>query len=371
MWVEKLENGKYRAVDRYTDYLTGKQKKVSVTIDKNTAKSRKDAQRTLDARIAEKCKSAENHEYTLKELVGEYRKGQKGEIKESTYGRNYYICNTLMRILGENVIVGHMTSRYVKNKFKATGLDNGSLNEKLIRLKALIRWGYHNEFLSNNEIAFLDKIEPFPDVSHREKIQDKFLESEELKTLLHEMKIPAWRGITEFLALSGLRFGEMAALDLKDVDMESRLIHVTKTFDANHRIVTSPKTFTSTRDVYIQDEIIPVVKALRQVMLQQKLIYGYDMPKIFLCDPKGDYLHYDAYRKYLKENAMRSIGRKITPHVLRHTHTSLFAEQGVPLDVISRRLGHEDSKVTRDVYFHVTKRLKERDNEMVSGIKIL
>ena len=120
MWVEELENGKYRAVERYTDYLTGKQKKVSITIEKNTAKSRKDAQRTLDARIAEKCKSAENHEYTLKELVEEYRKGQKGEIKESTYGRNYYICNTLMRILGENVIVGHMTSRYVKNKFTIT-----------------------------------------------------------------------------------------------------------------------------------------------------------------------------------------------------------------------------------------------------------
>lgn len=371
MWIEELGNGKYRAVERYTDYLTGKQKKISITMDRNTAQSRKDAQRSLDARIAEKSQSQGNCDCTLKRLVEAYRKGQKGEVKESTYNRNYYICNTLMRILGENVIIGRMTARYVKDKFKATELDSGSLNEKLTRFKALVRWGYHNDLLSQGEITFLDKIEPFPDVSHREKIQDKFLESEELKVLMNEMKVPVWRGITEFLALSGLRFGELAALGRSDVDMDNRIIHVVSTFDANNRIVTSPKTFSSKRDVYMQDELLPVVRSLKQLMLQQKLVCGYDMPRMFLCDESGDYLHYDAYRKYLREKSLRSLGRKITPHVLRHTHTSLFAEQGVPLDVISRRLGHEDSKVTRDVYFHVTKKLRERDNEAVSNIRIL
>lgn len=37
MWIEETKNGKYKAVERYTDYLTGKQKKVSVTMEKNTA----------------------------------------------------------------------------------------------------------------------------------------------------------------------------------------------------------------------------------------------------------------------------------------------------------------------------------------------
>ena len=36
MWVEELSNGKFRYAERYLDPLTGKQKKVSVTLDKNT-----------------------------------------------------------------------------------------------------------------------------------------------------------------------------------------------------------------------------------------------------------------------------------------------------------------------------------------------
>ena len=35
MYVEKLPNGKFKCVQRYKDYLTGKIKRVSVTIDKD------------------------------------------------------------------------------------------------------------------------------------------------------------------------------------------------------------------------------------------------------------------------------------------------------------------------------------------------
>jgi hypothetical protein len=41
MWVEESKNGKFKFCERYTDYLTGKVKRVTVTIDKNTPQSRK------------------------------------------------------------------------------------------------------------------------------------------------------------------------------------------------------------------------------------------------------------------------------------------------------------------------------------------
>ena len=56
---------------------------------------------------------------------------------------------------------------------------------------------------------------------------------------------------------------------------------------------------------------------------------------------------------------------------MRHTHVALMAEQRIPLDVISRRIGHANSKVTREIYFHVTKKMKERDNQLVQAVKIL
>ena len=74
------------------------------------------------------------------------------------------------------------------------------------------------------------------------------------------MTIPKWKLLTEFLALSGLRFGEAAALTKSDVDLKSRKIHVTKTYDSVADITTMPKTACSVRDVYIQYELLTVCR---------------------------------------------------------------------------------------------------------------
>ena len=46
-------------------------------------------------------------------------------------------------------------------------------------------------------------------------------------------------------------------------------------------------------------------------------------------------------------------------------------EQGVSIDTISRRLGHADSQITRQIYLHVTKKLREKENEQIKGLKII
>ena len=58
-------------------------------------------------------------------------------------------------------------------------------------------------------------------------------------------------------------------------------------------------------------------------------------------------------------NLFSIITFKITPHVFRHTHTSLLAEANVPLHEIMDRLGHQDDTTTRKVYLHVTKDKKK------------
>lgn len=45
---------------------------------------------------------------------------------------------------------------------------------------------------------------------------------------------------------------------------------------------------------------------------------------------------------------------KLTPHSLRHTHTSLLAEAGAALKQIMDRLGHSDDQITKNVYILVT-----------------
>ena len=73
----------------------------------------------------------------------------------------------------------------------------------------------------------------------------------------------------------------------------------------------------------------------------------------------------------MRENSQKVLGRKITPHTLHHTHASLLMEQGVDIDSISRRLGHADSRITREIYLHVTQKMKERDNERIKEVKLI
>ena len=54
MWVEQLPNGKYKYFERYKDPYTEKWKRVSVTLNSGSNRAKKEAQRLLDDKIAQK-----------------------------------------------------------------------------------------------------------------------------------------------------------------------------------------------------------------------------------------------------------------------------------------------------------------------------
>lgn len=371
MWIEELKNGKFKAVERYEDPLTGKPKKMSVVIEKNTASSRKQAQETLNEKITSLLASSYapilQDKLTLEQLATFYLKAQERTVKSSTYTRNKFAIKKILELLGEDTLCNRLTAGYIKERFNENAKPS-TINERIKRFKAMMRWGYENDYL--DDIRFIDKVKPVEDKAKADKLRSKYLEGEELQELLDGMKLEQWKMVTQFLALSGLRFGECAALTVNDLDMKNKTIHVTKTYDTINKVVTTPKTDNSIRDVFMQAELYAFCKSAITYHKKAELQYGY-RSKLLFCDINGGYIEYYAYNKYLKENAKNILGRNITTHVMRHTHTSLMAEAGVPLEVISRRLGHSDSKTTRDIYLHITQKQKEKDNQAIEQIQLL
>ena len=51
-------------------------------------------------------------------------------------------------------------------------------------------------------------------------------------------------------------------------------------------------------------------------------------------------------------------------------YASLLLAEGINVDTISRRLGHENSKITKEIYLQVTQKLKENDNSALKNIKL-
>jgi integrase len=204
----------------------------------------------------------------------------------------------------------------------------------------------------------------------QKKLEEKYLESDELKTLISSMTVPKWRFLAELTALSGMRIGEAIALNSSDVDFNPRIIKVTKTYDPVNRIAEPPKTSASNREIQMQDELYRLCKRINLYMKKERLTLGY-ASDLFINDINGNHVNYYSYNAYLSENAERLFNKKVTSHFIRHTHVALMAEQGIPIEVISRRLGHTNSKITLDIYFHATKKMKEKDMEQVKEITIL
>ena len=360
MWEITRSNGQYLC-ERSYDPLTGRSRTLSVKIAKDTATARKEAQKRLMAKLEE----TQPKRMKLSDLIDRYESELARTVRNSTYARNACSLNTMLNLL-DDIYIDQMTAGYIRMKLIESGRDNGAMNELLKRFKAMLLWGYRNDYIGR-EVA--DKLTKFPDKTAREKVEDKFLEKDELQKLLDSFDIDRWRLLTEFLALSGLRIGEAIALNNNDVDDE--YIHVTKTYSEAFAMGDT-KTNASTRDVYIQPELADCIKRIRVCMMRQKMMYGYEDKGFFFTGIDGDRIGYAAYNKQLQIAAEKSgIEKHIVPHTLRHTMTSLFAEAGVPLEVISRRLGHESSQLTSHIYLHITKIHKENDNKKIKDVTLL
>lgn len=370
MWIEE-KNGKYKFIERYKDYLTEKEKRVSVTMSKNTATTRKLAQEQLQAKINEANLSNPTKSITFKQLTDIYLKWQSTSVKQSTYRRNKFAVKSLLTIIDGDVIVSKLTSYYINSAMRASSKSDKSISELMARLKAIVHWGYDNDLIES--AAFIDKVKPPKVETARERNECKFLESEEAILLLKSIEDSEkwWRYyVVQIMLLSGLRIGELIALEIDDVDLANRNISVTKTYDVNNGIITSTKTASSNRDVYIQDELYIALKKAKNYYSALKLSRGVSN-KYFVVGRDGQMLQYASFNKYLKELSQTKLDKYVTTHTLRHTHASLLMAEGYDIDAISRRLGHIDSKITKEIYLHITSKVKEHDNEAIKKLKII
>lgn len=366
MWSQKTKTGKYQYFERYKDPMTGKQKVTSLTLKGNSRTDQNAARDALRDRIRLLVlPTASDPEITFKDLVTRYLQYQKETLKPQTVAINTMKFRTIRRSIGDDTLVSALNAPYVRHAMAAESPT--TYNEHLKHFKACMRWAYREEIIS--DISFLERLPKLKEPTPQEKDAQKYLEKDELQKVLAGMKEKDWELLTRFLVLTGLRIGELIALTISDVDLSARNISITKTYSTITNAISSTKTDSSRRDVYIQDDLLPVCREIfdRRRSLKEKFGTKTDL---FFPDIDGGYMQYAAYAKYLRENTERLIGRALSPHALRHTHVALLAENGISLEVISRRLGHSNSAITKEVYFHVTERLKDRDNEAIKAVSL-
>lgn len=363
MWIEQ-RNGKVKYTERFKDELTGSYKKVSVTMDKDTARNRKKATELIAEKWAQMNKGG--IQYRLSEVYERYLEDCEKTLKESSYRRNKAHSERIMRIIGRNVYVNKLTAGYIRDKLIASKKPAVTCNEFITRFKALIRWAYANDYIEST--ACVDKLKNFKDIPHKIKIADKFLNRSELHTLVDAATVKHWELLIRFMVLTGCRSGEAIALDVDDIDFKNRIIHITKTCDAISNKITTPKTNDSIRDIHMQPELYSLCKEIISHSKRMRILNIASENGPFLLDNYGRRIKYCNFNNYLKQLTEKVLGRRLTTHALRHTAASLWAESGLTLEAISRRLGHSNSNITKEVYLHVTENMEKADAEAVDKV---
>ena len=163
---------------------------------------------------------------------------------------------------------------------------------------------------------------------------------------------------------SGLRLGEMLALQWENVDLEQGRITVRRTLQYMPGAgidFRGPKTARANRTVPLGAAALEALKRLRRRQVEERLAVGpaYDSGGLVFADPLGrpipPYRLSQRFAGWLRRTGLAPMRF----HDLRHTHATLLMTRGVHPKVVSERLGHASITVTLDTYSHVLPTLQE------------
>lgn len=204
------------------------------------------------------------------------------------------------------------------------------------------------------------------------RFEGRSLTSEQARQLIAGSAADRWHALYALAVTTGMREGELLGLHWADVDLDAGTLAVRYTLSrvGGTLRLAEPKTKSSRRTVYISGEVVPILTAHRQQQREWRMAHADLWEDADLVFPNGFGGPMDA-GQLLKEwyPLLERLGLpRIRFHDLRATYTSLLREAGVPLEQVSRSLGHTTTTMTLRHYAHATPAMAEREQAALARL---
>jgi integrase len=158
------------------------------------------------------------------------------------------------------------------------------------------------------------------------------------------------------LANTGMRRGEVLGVRWKDVDLERATLSVSRSLVnvAYQPQLSDVKTNNGRRTIDLEPKTVAVLRAWKKRQIEERMLANLrPTADLIFAHPDGSVINPDYLSQVFDRHLAKSILPSIRLHDLRHTHASILLKEGVPLKVVSERLGHANPAFTLSVYQHL------------------
>jgi len=156
-------------------------------------------------------------------------------------------------------------------------------------------------------------------------------------------------------ANTGMRRSELLGLKWDDIDLDTATVSINRGLvSVGYELrETRGKTRTSRRAVDLDPTTVAVMTAWRNWQHIEQDVAGVEASGWVFTNAYGEPVHPHSISQAFERIVRRAGIPRIRLHDLRHTHGTLLIKEGVPVKVVSERLGHNNPVFTIDTYQHV------------------
>jgi len=288
---------------------------------------------------------------TVKEYLDQWLTMRATQVEPGTLA-NYQrqIDQCLGPYLGP-IHLGRLTSAKIQEAYQQMERDGISSSERK-KIATLVRM-----VLKDAQKQGLILVNPAANVTTpRHRVEDfEAWTREEVGRFLEAAKGHRLYALFVLALDSGMRQGELFALEWKDIDWTQGAVRVSKSLESiNGKLrIKIPKTKKSRRTIKLSRFTMDALKVHRNA-------WDSGFYKTVFTNTQGNWLHRANLRTQVFKKLIAKAGvTEIRFHDLRHTSASLLLQAGVNVKVVSERLGHARIEQTLSTYAHVMPGMQE------------
>lgn len=327
-----------------------------------------------------RCKglSAFNENMRFKDLCEEYFKvyapNKLKPITAYNYEKmvNYHFMDYFGNKKIKDITTGLLTDYFCKltviqNTGEATAMAPSTVKKLYTIMQSLFHFAVSQGYIKDTPCKRV--IMPTKDVTKDEK--RKYLLEEELPRFIKLFEgYSVLNTIVKVLLYTGMRSGEALGLQWSDIDFDKRLIIVNHTLSdvGGKHFLTTPKTKTSKRTIYITNDLLNILKEHKKKQHELAFALGgqFEHPEMVFTSELGNYKDRSglntSFKRFLKGTGFEFM----TLHCLRHSNATLLLNSGVDLKVVSEHLGHSDVGTTANIYTDILESTRKKTADIIA-----